>query len=609
MRQFLYMAMKIVPDTSALINRAVSERVQEGEWLGAEVIIPNAAVAELEIQANSKKEKGFVGLEEIKHLQTLANAGKIKLRFVGDRPSPEDVRFSRFGLVDAKIRDVALKEGAVLVTADRVQADVAEAYGLKVVRVRSKKPQGVPSFEDFFDNHTMSVHLRANVPPMAKKGKPGRFKLVKIRDEPMSEEDIRKIAMEIIERATSEPDSYIEREYEGATVVQYKNYRIVIAHPPFSDAWEITLVRPLIKATLDDYTISEKLRERLEKHAEGILIAGAPGAGKSTFAQALAEFYASKGKIVKTMESPRDLQVNEFISQYAPLEGDMENTGDILLLLRPDYTVYDEVRKTRDFEIFADMRMAGVGMIGVVHASNPIEAIQRFVRRLELGIIPQVVDTVIFIDAGDVAKVLKLELVVKVPSGMRDEDLARPVVEVRDFETDKLEYEIYTYGEETFVVPVTEEKATPLEEHAKKSIETTLSKELDVPFDVDVKNGRVVLYAYPDDIPHIIGKGGARISALEEKVGLPIDVKPYDGMGEHKDAPLRVRVEETPKNFVVNLGKKYKGRTVTFTVDEEILGSARANSKGVVKVKKGTPLGERIKFAKRMGKTIEVLVD
>jgi len=191
---------------------------------------------------------------------------------------------------------------------------------------------------------------------------------------------------------------------------------------------------------------------------------------------------------------------------------------------------------------------------------------------------------------------------------MRDEDLARPVVEVRDFETDKLEYEIYTYGEETFVVPVSEERSSPLEEHAKKSIETALNRELDVPFDLEVKNGRVVLYAYPDDIPHIIGKGGARISAIEEKIGLPIDVKPYDGMPDHRDSPIRVRVEETPKYFVVNLGKRFKGRSVTFVVDEEILGSATANSKGVVKVKKGTPLGERIKFAKRMGKAIGVLV-
>jgi len=38
---------------------------------------------------------------------------------------------------------------------------------------------------------------------------------------------------------------------------------------------------------------------------------------------------------------------------------------------------------------------------------------------------------------------------VKVPSGMTEADLARPVVTVKDFETNKLEYELYSYGEET----------------------------------------------------------------------------------------------------------------------------------------------------------------
>ena len=78
----------------------------------------------------------------------------------------------------------------------------------------------------------------------------------------------------------------------------------------------------------------------------------------------------------------------------------MEKTADVLLLVRPDYTIYDEVRKTRDFEIFADMRLAGVGMIGVVHANRAIDAVQRLIGRVELGVIPQVVDTVIFIDKG-----------------------------------------------------------------------------------------------------------------------------------------------------------------------------------------------------------------
>ena len=53
-------------------------------------------------------------------------------------------------------------------------------------------------------------------------------------------------------------------------------------------------------------------------------------------------------------------------------------------------------------------------------------------------------------------KVLELKMTVKVPSGMTEADLARPVVVINDFETGKLEYEIYSYGEQTVVIPVQE---------------------------------------------------------------------------------------------------------------------------------------------------------
>ena len=42
------------------------------------------------------------------------------------------------------------------------------------------------------------------------------------------------------------------------------------------------------------------------------------------------------------------------------------------------------------------MRLAGVGMVGVVHASRAVDAIQRFIRRIELGLIPNIINTVIF---------------------------------------------------------------------------------------------------------------------------------------------------------------------------------------------------------------------
>ena len=160
--------------------------------------------------------------------------------------------------------------------------------------------------------------------------------------------------------------------------------------------------------------------ERLSGKAEGIIISGPPGSGKSTLASSLAEFYLQRRKIVKTFESPRDLQVPQEVTQYGPLEGSFEKAVDILLLVRPDYTIFDEVRRTQDFEVFTDARLAGVGMIGVVHASSPLDAIQRFIGKVELGMIPHILDTIIFVRDGSIAKVYEIFLTVKVPTGMAE---------------------------------------------------------------------------------------------------------------------------------------------------------------------------------------------
>lgn len=316
----------------------------------------------------------------------------------------------------------------------------------------------IVKLDAFFDEHTMSVHLIENNPPRAKRGMPGDWSLVELSERILTYEELDILAEAIIETARNDRQSFIEIEEEGAAVVQLRNLRIAIATPPFADKYEISAIRPIKKLTIDDYELSPKLTNRLETRAEGILVTGSPGSGKSTFSAALAEFYSKKGNIVKTLEQPRDLMVSEDIVQYSPLDNSMEKAADILLLVRPDYVIYDELRKSSDFSAYADLRSAGVGMVGVVHAGSSIDAIQRLTLggRVELGQLPSTVDTVIHIEAGRVAKVSSLSLKVKMPTGMSSaqRDLARPVVEVRDFEAGVLEYEMFTFGGEKVVVPV-----------------------------------------------------------------------------------------------------------------------------------------------------------
>jgi len=1179
-----------VADTSVIVDGRLTQylnRINEK----VKVIIPEAVVAEIEHQANEGKAIGHTGLEELKKLRKLAEEDKILLEFYGERPELWQIRRAKAGEIDHMIREVAKELNAILITGDQVQRDIALAKGIEVIYLESRK-EVKHRLEDFFDDHTMSVHLKAGVKPLAKKGKPGQWRLVPIRDEELTDEELEEIADDIVERAKRDPESFIELDEPGATVVQLRNYRIVIAKPPFADRIEITAVRPITKLSIEDYDLSEKLLERLMDKAEGILIAGAPGEGKclppetpvlladgtfapvsslrsgmsvvtfshnktevqkiervyrrvetkllklktatgreitlspnhpvltirngfvvwedagnleigspiavpkkiavksdlpneiwvgelvsegffarlkdgsvvpvneaspnetvsvfyrgrnyrssreippviklneeffeflgfmwaegsgsvfefnnfdgklikhfkqlvksvfsvpeedfyfvspgrlrvrnsktiekllramgypekekartikvpqlvlkaderriaaflrgvfegdgyigkeleiatasrdfaqgihylllrigipsivskkkvksryyyrvlvknsddirrfyelirprfkvegferhldtqanpnvgtipagetvkalglllrkpfkdplktsysadrlrrvyqeyltlyrdylgiegevrklmqyakelgrwkeivelvdsqvsngfyrrngideqgpklwlkgerspmpstiaklisafhresgllereakiwkslsddvrglltvifekigrstygtmsqamlslflsgaevqvptlrkliekaveeyytraefieeylahlclmldenifwdrvkeikviegefevyditvpnhnfiagstpvlvhnSTFAQALAEWYASMGKIVKTMEKPRDLQVSEEITQYTALGGRMEKTGDVLLLVRPDYTIFDEMRKTSDFKIYADLRLAGVGMIGVVHATKPIDAIQRFIGRVELGMIPQIVDTVIFIKAGNVDKVLTLEYKVKVPSGMTEEDLARPVIEVRDFMTGELEYEIYTYGEEISVVPVKKKEKPPAMKLAEKKLKQEIKKFLpDVYTEVELASPhKAIIYADEFDIPAIIGKKGKRISEIEKKLGISIDVRSFDEkIAEMPKEKIPVEAEEKKKQMVLRVSPDFAKKPLKFFAGEQYIFTATPSRKGLVKVNKNTPIGKELK--------------
>ncbi|WP_297486954.1 LAGLIDADG family homing endonuclease [Thermococcus sp.] len=1179
-----------VPDTSVIVDgrltqflSTMNERVK--------VVVPEAVVAEIEHQANEGKAIGHTGLEELKKLRSMADRGDILLEFYGERPELWQIRRATAGEIDNMVRETARELKATLITGDQVQRDIAAAKGIGVIYLTARK-EIRHRLEDFFDEETMSVHLKAGVVPLAKKGRPGEWKLVRIGNEALRSEEIEEIADDIVERAKRDPESFIEMDEPGATVVQLRNYRIVIARPPFADGVEITAVRPVVKLGIEDYKLSEKLLERLKSKAEGILIAGAPGEGKclppetpvlledgsfvqirdvkpgmkvvtlaherleaqpvlrvykrsekfmvrirtstgreislspnhpvltikggfvvwsdagklgegsviavprriavrsslpdklwvgelvsegffaktmdgrkiplneakpeevesvfymgknhrasremppyieanedffeflglmwakgsgsnfefnsfdemlierfkelvsktfgvsegefyfaapgrlrvrnsktiekllralgypekrkahsirvpeivmraderniaaflrgvfegngcigkeveiatasrdfalglqylllrlgipsivrekkvrgrpyyrvlirdsesirrfyetvkpkfkvegfnerlerasglnldaipagelvralgiltgrriedanknsysrrrlskvyedfltlyrgyasfegsikklmgyagqlsrwrelvkfinervsndfyrrhsmdssappkwlkgertpmpsaiakllsafssetgllaeearvwneltaevrkllsvafaflgqnfqkavsqsmvsfflrgaeidverlakviedvaaeyyhraelieehlahlrvmldpnilwdgvesvdvieggfevyditvpnhnfmagfapvivhnSTFAQALAEWYAGMGKIVKTMEKPRDLQVSEEITQYTALNGKMELTGDLLLLVRPDYTIFDEMRKTNDFKIYSDLRLAGVGMIGVVHATKPIDAVQRLIGRVELGMIPQVVDTVIFIKGGKVSKVLTLEYLVKVPSGMREEDLARPVIEVRDFETGELEYEIYTYGEEVSVVPVRAAKKAPALKLAEKRLKQEIKKFLpDVHTEVEIVSPhKAVVYADEFDIPTIIGKRGKRITELEKRIGISIDVKSFEEReaGKPKEK-IPVEVEEKKKTLVLRVPADYARKPLKFYGGEQYVFTAAPSKKGIVKVSKSTPIGRELK--------------
>ena len=583
-------------DTSIIINGQIIKQVEAGSLENMEIIIPMAVLDELQSQAAQKKEQGFVGLEEIKKLQEISSKHGLTIKFEGNRPSADDVSLSGRGRIDAIVQDIAKQNNAILHTSDYTQSLVAQAVGIDVCYQKPEHVKEELEFLRFFDSETMSVHLKEGIPPFAKRGKPGLFELRKLEEKVLTRDYLHNIATQILERTKITDSSNIEISKAGALVIQYEDYRIVITQPPFSNGYEITIEHPIVKLTLAEYGISEKLMSRFSERAEGILISGPPGSGKSTLASSLANFYYKTGKIVKTFESPRDLQVDPGITQYTRLEGSFENTADILLLVRPDYTIFDEVRRREDFGIFADLRLAGVGMVGVVHANSPLDAIQRFIGKIELGMIPNVLDTVVFVKEGKIAQVYQLELKVKVPTGMTEQDLARPVIEIRNFEDHNLEHEIYTFGEENVIVPISKKSSKfGIEQLAEQQVKEAFKK-FDPMAEVEIlSENSVKVKVDKQYIPSIIGRAGSNISNLEKMLKVNIDVVEKEVKEEKStNYELPFTFSESKTAIILSVSREYAGMHADVYVNEKSIITSRIGRKGQIKIPKRSDASKRL---------------
>ncbi|MBR9702817.1 PIN domain-containing protein, partial [Candidatus Woesearchaeota archaeon] len=148
---------RLVPDTSVLIEGALSQEIEHNNLTIKEIIVPEAVLAELESQANRRKEIGYLGLDEIERLKRLADAQGFTVRFAGGRPAEFEIKYAKSGEIDRLIRQVAEDENAVLYTADVVQSKVARAKGVPVILYHRGRDKPHMDIEDFFDETTMSV--------------------------------------------------------------------------------------------------------------------------------------------------------------------------------------------------------------------------------------------------------------------------------------------------------------------------------------------------------------------------------------------------------------------------------------------------------------------
>lgn len=440
------------------------------------------------------------------------------------------------------------------------------------------------SLDRLLPEQAMSSHYIAGHSTLHKTGRPGTWKLEQgaIMDA---------ITMEsIIEHLLADPSITIETQTKTTLIAQIGRYRVVHTRPPLSKHAELTLIRSKVITTLDAYRHVNDIKKRLSG-GQGVLIAGSPGQGKSTFVSALiTELSASN--IIKTVESPRDLIVPANVTQLS-YQKDTDMTRDLLLLSRPDIVCIDELRHTKDFGLFADLRLCGIGCFGVMHATKAVDAVARFIRHVDFGSLAHTLDTVIFINNGDIQQILDISMEMKIPTGLKSKDLTRPVIAVKDLHTQELLYELFSFADQIIIHdPRKQSEAEPdvrtsfLEQYmVTKNIDATIQQE-----------GNLFHITIPKDQYDATCQ---LVEELEKKTGSTIHIH------------TRARKEQVP--FVPILTAESVGirpesdQECTIYIDGQYLLCGRPSKKGIIQMKANSDQAKRFVDALKNGKHITVI--
>jgi ATPase len=157
---------------------------------------------------------------------------------------------------------------------------------------------------------------------------------------------------------------------------------------------------------------------------------------------------------------------------------------------------------------------------------------------------------------------------------------------VRNFEDHALEHEIYTFGEENVIVPVS--KKTPKFGVAKLAEEKIREefRRFDPQAEVEiVSDNKVIVKVDKKRIASVIGPGGSTINNIERMLNVKIDVVER-GESDESTANLEIPFSfaETKTGLSLTVNREFTGFTADIYAGGRYVTSARIGRKGRIKI-------------------------
>jgi ATPase len=192
------------------------------------------------------------------------------------------------------------------------------------------------------------------------------------------------------------------------------------------------------------------------------------------------------------------------------------------------------------------------------------------------------------------------------------------VIQIIDLGTGDPKYEIYTFNRQVVTVPLDGENEgteSGVSQLARQEIEREIRSVARGHVDVAIENqNEAIVYVEEDDISYVIGKGGGRISDIEDRLGIDIDVRTHEekpssggngptggaaggsGGGVVEQEGEIVQPEVTSRHVVIPM-QGHVGETVEVRADGEYLFTATVGRGGEIQVSRGSAIAEELEEA------------